>query len=117
VSYVAWRLAGVGRPLDNATQRWGSALTWDDTARRLGYAVSSRPVVGAIAQWNAQEHSAYWSPGARSPDGVYVAGPAGHVAWVVAVYGDGSVLVAQYNGTGNRAFSTMRVKAPRYLSL
>ena len=117
VSYVAWRLAGAGSPLDNATQNWGSALTWDDTARRLGYPVGSRPFVGAVAQWNANERGAYWSPGADSPDGAYVAGPAGHVAWVVDVYDDGSVLVAQYNGTGNRAFSTMRVKAPRYLSL
>jgi hypothetical protein len=36
---------------------------------------------------------------------------------VLAVYRDGSVLVAQYNGTASRAFSTMRVKAPRYLLL
>ena len=30
---------------------------------------------------------------------------------------DGSVQVAQYNGTGDRAYSTMRVRAPRYLYL
>jgi surface antigen len=117
VSYVAWRLAQSGHALDNATEHWGSALDWDDTARRLGYHVSSRPTVGAVAQWNADERSSYWSPGASSPDGRYVAGPVGHVAWVVQVYGDGSVLVAQYNGMGDRAFSTMRVTAPRYLSL
>jgi surface antigen len=117
VSYAAWRLAQAGRPLDNATQHWGSALDWDDTARRLGRRVSSTPTVGAVAQWNAGERSSYWSPGASSPDGRYVAGPAGHVAWVVQVYGDGSVLVAQYNGMGDRAFSTMHVTAPRYLTL
>jgi surface antigen len=117
VSYAAWRLAGAGRPLDNATQGWGSALDWDDTARRLGYSVSGRPRVGAVAQWDANERSTYWSPGASSPDGRYAAGPSGHVAWVVQVYGDGSVLVAQYNGMGDRAFSTMHVTAPRYLYL
>jgi surface antigen len=117
VSYVAWRLAGAGRPLDNATQHWNSALDWDDTARRLGYRVSSRPSVGAVAQWNAGERSSYWSPGATRSDGTYVAGSVGHVAWVVDVYDDGSVLVAQYNGTVDRGFSTMHVTAPRYLSL
>jgi surface antigen len=117
VSYVAWRLAGAGRPLNNATQGWGSALDWDDTARRLGYRVSSSPTVGAVAQWNAGERSSYWSPGSSRADGSYLAGSAGHVAWVVDVYDDGSVLVAQYNGTVDRGFSTMHVTAPRYLSL
>lgn len=117
VSYVAWRLAGVGRPIDNARQGWGSALDWDDTAARLGYAISTRPTVGAVAQWNAGERSAYWSGASSSSDGTFVAGAEGHVAWVTAVHSDGSVDVAQYNGTGDRSYSTMRVKAPRYLSL
>ncbi|HUR51895.1 MAG TPA: CHAP domain-containing protein [Mycobacteriales bacterium] len=117
VSYVAWRLAQSGRSIENSTQHWGSALDWDDTAARLGYGVTSQPSVGAVAQWNANERSGYWSRGASSSNGSYVAGPAGHVAWVVQVYGDGSVLVAQYNGMGDRAFSTMRVTAPRFLLL
>jgi surface antigen len=117
VSYVAWRLADLGRPIDNASQGWGSALDWDDTARRLGYSVSTRPQVGAVAQWNAHESGAYWSGSSASSDGSYAAGTVGHVAWVMKVYSDGSVLVAQYNGTGDRSYSTMRVKAPRYLSL
>lgn len=117
VSYVAWRLSGTGHAIDNATQHWGSALDWDDAATRLGYAVRSRPAIGAVAHWNAGERGSYWSPGASASDGRYVAGPAGHVAWVIDVYDDGSVLVAQYNGTGDRTFSTMRVTAPRYLYL
>jgi surface antigen len=117
VSYIAWRLSEVGRPLDNGTQHWGSALDWDDTAKRLGYRVSGSPAVGAVAQWNAGEHSAYWSGASSSSDGTFVAGSVGHVAWVTAVYSDGSVQVAQYNGTGDRAYSTMRVRAPRYLYL
>jgi len=34
---------------------------------------------------------------------------------VKAVYADGSALVEQYNLSGDRAYSVMRVKAPRYL--
>ena len=44
VSFVAWRMAQRGHPLNNATQKWGSALTWDDTARRLGYGIGTKPV-------------------------------------------------------------------------
>ena len=117
VSYVAWRLADAGRPIDNPTQRWGSALDWDDAAQRLGYAVSSQPHVGAVAQWNAHEDGPYWASGSSTANGSFVAGSMGHVAWVTKVYSDGSVLVAQYNGTSDRSYSTMRVKAPRYLSL
>ena len=117
VSYVAWRLAEAGRPLDNRRDGWSSARNWDDVARRLGYPVSSTPSVGAVAQWDAGEHSAYWSPRARTSDGTFVAGTDGHVAWVTAVHADGSVEVAQYNGTGDRSYSTMRVRAPRYLAL
>lgn len=117
VSYAAWRLAEAGRPLDNARDGWGSALDWDTTARRLGFTVTTRPAVGAVAQWDAGERGDYWSPGASASDGVYVAGPAGHVGWVTEVYSDGSVRVAQYNGSGDRTFSTMRVRAPRYLRL
>lgn len=115
VSYVAWRLAQVGRPLDNARQGWGSALDWDEAAQRLGYRAGSRPAVGAVAQWNAGERSPWWSP--TGGTGTFTAGHLGHVGWVTKVYPDGSVLVAQYNGSGDRSYSTMRVTAPRYLSL
>jgi surface antigen len=43
------------------------------------------------------------------------AGSAGHVGVVVYVYSDRSVLVRQYNMSGNRAYSQTRVKAPRYI--
>jgi surface antigen len=113
VSYVAWRLAGAGRPVV-ARDGWGSALTWDDVAEQRGVAVGTTPHVGAVAQWNAGESSPLWVDGGR---GTWTAGSYGHVALVTQVYADGSVLVAQYNGTGERSFSTMRVRAPRYLSL
>jgi surface antigen len=117
VSYVAYRLAEVGAPLDNGRDHWGSALDWDDAAQRLGFPIRTEPSVGAVAQWDAGERSDYWAPGASRAEGTFAAGPYGHVAWVTKVFEDGSVQVAQYNGTGDRAFSTMRVRAPRYLLL
>jgi surface antigen len=117
VSYVAYRLAEAGAPLDNGRDHWGSALDWDDTAQRLGFPVRTEPSVGAVAQWDAGEAGDYWAPGSTRAAGTFRAGPYGHVAWVTQVFGDGSVQVAQYNGTGDRDFSTMRVRAPRYLLL
>lgn len=115
VSFVAWREAQAGHPLNNALQHWGNAYNWDDTARRLGVAIGTHPVVGAIAQWNAYERSPYWSGGSSTANGYVEAGGYGHVAWVRGVYSDGSVLVEQYNMFTSRAYSYMRVKAPRYL--
>lgn len=115
VSFVAWREAQAGRPMSNSAQRWGSALSWDEAAARLGVRISTRPVVGAIAQWNANERSAWYANGSATPNGAVQAGGYGHVAWVKSVYADGSALIEQYNMSGNRSYSTMRVKAPRYL--
>jgi surface antigen len=115
VSFVAWREAQAGRPMSNATQHWGSAYSWDEAAARLGVRISTHPVVGAIAQWNADERSAWYANGSTVANGYVQAGPYGHVAWVKYVYSDGSVLVEQYNMGGNRSYSTMRLKAPRYL--
>ena len=115
VSFVAWREAQAGHPVSNALQHWGSALSWDSAAYRLGVRIGSRPVMGAIAQWNAGEHSAWWANGSPTPNGTVTAGPFGHVAIVRAVNADGSAVVEQYNMSGNRSYSTMRVRAPRYL--
>jgi surface antigen len=115
VSFVAWREAQAGHPVSNYTQHWGNAADWDNTARALGVWISSRPRVGAIAQWNAYESSGWYANGSATPNGTVSAGGYGHVAWVKAVYGDGSALIEQYNMFGNRSYSTMRVKAPRYL--
>ena len=115
VSFVAWRMAQRNHPLNNATQRWGSALTWDDTARRLGYGVGTRAVPGSIAHWNAFERAAYYTTGAVSPNGTLTAGGYGHVGYVQGVYPDGSASVVQYNLSGTRKYSTTRVRAPRYL--
>jgi surface antigen len=114
VSFAAWRLAQHGDTINNK-DNWGSAYTWDEAARRLGFGVSSKARVGAVAQWNAHESGAYYSKGSATANGKFSAGGYGHVGWVKAVYSDGSALVEQYNMGGDRAYSVMRVKAPRYL--
>ena len=114
VSFAAVRLAQHRHAINNA-QHWGSAYHWGDAARAQGITVSTRPVVGAIAQWNADERSSYFANGSRTVNGWVQAGGFGHVAYVSAVYGDGSVAVEQYNMNGARSYSTMHVKAPRYL--
>lgn len=113
VSYVAWRLAETGRTI-TTDQGWASASNWDEIAQSQGVAVTGRPAVGAVAHWNAGESSSAW---AGSSTGSFTAGGYGHVAYVTQVFADGSVQVAQYNATGNRAFSTMRLTAPRFLHI
>lgn len=114
VSYVAWRLDRAGRPV-RTRQGWGSASNWDDVARRRGVTVTSRPALGSVAHWDAGDQSRLYGSG--SARGTFVAGSYGHVGWVTEVFSDGSVRVAQYNGDGSRAYSTMRVVAPRFLRL
>ena len=116
VSFAAWRLAQHGDTINNS-DNWGSAYSWDEAARRLGKTVTTKAHVGAIAQWNANESGAYYSKGSTTPNGHFTAGGYGHVGWVKQVYADGSALVEQYNMGGDRSYSTMRVKAPRYLVL
>ncbi len=115
VSFAAFRLAQHGHPLRNSVQHWGSAYHWDDTARYFHYPVSSRPVVGAVAQWNSYERSAWYAYGSSRPNGTLTAGGYGHVAVVSRVYSDGSAQIEQYNMSGLRTWSTMHVRAPRYL--
>lgn len=114
VSFAAFRLAQKGRTINNR-DNWGSAYSWDEAARRLGHAVTRTPRVGAIAHWNAGESGAYYGKGSATANGKFTAGGYGHVAWVKSIYSDGSVLVEQYNLGGDRSYSVMRVKAPRYL--
>jgi surface antigen len=121
VSYAAWRAYKAGHRFNNRTYYngryyyYGNASNWDNTAAALHKTISHTPKVGAIAQWNAYEKSAYYPSGGGY--GTMQAGGYGHVAWVAAVYSDGSVLLRQYNMNGNRSYSQMRAKAPRYLYL
>lgn len=59
-----------------------NAADIDDAARAAGLHVDRTPAVGAVAVLE---------------DGQHEAGPHGHAAYVARVYGDGAVLVEQYN--------------------
>lgn len=108
VSFAAFRLAKHGHAI-STSQGWGSALNWDETARRRGVTVTTTPRVGAVAQWNAGESSSV------AGGGRFTAGSYGHVGYVAAVYADGTALVEQYNLGGSRSYTALRMTAPRYL--
>lgn len=79
VSFVAWKRAMEGRP----TSGYGNAAQWPVN--------SSTPTVGSVAVWG------------------YSIGAYGHVAYVEAVYADGSIMVSQYNWGLRGEFSTMTI--------
>ena len=77
--------------------------------------MSRTPVVGSVAQWDANESSHWRIRGVRQSAS---AGRYGHVGIVTKVYRDGTVLIRQYNaGQPARSYSALRAKAPRYLYL
>lgn len=96
VSYVAYR---VGAKTGNYPRYWGNANQWPASARGSGYQTGSTPRVNSV--------------------GVISAGQYGHVVWVEAVNGDGTVDISQYNyynagGPGWGNYSKMRVSAATY---
>jgi surface antigen len=88
-SFVAWRMRQHGVAFTNGMKGgwFGNARAWADNARKLGYRVDHSPSVGAIAHYDAN---------------ACLAGPAGHVAYVAQVSGDGSIVMEEYNW-GTRA--------------
>lgn len=58
---------------------WGNAVDWMANASAEGYKTSDEPLAGAIAWQGSWVH------------------PLGHVAYVEAVYDDGTILVSEYN--------------------
>ncbi|MFT4294381.1 MAG: CHAP domain-containing protein [Micropruina sp.] len=97
-SFVAWRLNSANKVgftnQYKGAARWGNAKTWGTVAQQRGVAVDNRPVRGAVA----------WSS----------AGEFGHVAWVAAVHGDGTITVEEYNYNWNGNYNTRRVKASSF---
>lgn len=96
VSYAAYR---VGAYTGNYPRYWGNANMWPGRARAVGYTTGSTPRANSV--------------------GVISAGAYGHVVWVEAVNGDGTVDVSQYNyynagGPGWGNYSKMRVSASTY---
>lgn len=88
VSYTAWKVWKSGRHMPY----WGghgNANQWDDNARRAGIPVDGNPRVGDVAVSNS---------------GYY-----GHVMYVEAVYGDGTIYVSQYNANWSGTYSEARV--------
>lgn len=69
----------------------GNAKTWDDRAPSYGYVVSSTPREGAAAVSNS---------------GFY-----GHVMYVEAVNGDGSIVVSDYNRAGTGKYDMNELSA------
>ena len=115
VSWTAFKLAQRGAPLDNRRDRWGNAANWDDAARRLGHGIGTRPVVGAVAHWNAGERGAAYTGRSPKANGFVIGGGTGHVGYVTGVHADGSAVVQHYNQDGKGTWSIVRVRAPRYL--
>lgn len=76
VSYVAWKVASTGRYVPHFGGR-GHAYQWPTTTAGHGIANGSTPKVGAAA--------------------VQYGGPYGHVMYVEAVHGDGTITVSDYN--------------------
>ena len=96
VSYVAWRAY---KETGYAPINWGNANNMPSSARSAGFSTGGTPRVGSA--------------------GVISAGAYGHVVWVDAVNGDGTVDVSQYNyynagGSGWGHYSKMRVSAATY---
>lgn len=88
VSYTAWKVWKSGRHMPY-WGGFGNANQWDDNARRAGIPVDGNPRVGDVAVSNS---------------GYY-----GHVMYVEAVYGDGTIYVSQYNANWRGTYSEARV--------
>jgi surface antigen len=87
-SFVAWRLhARNGYEMPRAI---GNAGAWGTWFAQRGYAVNSSPAAGAIAE------------------------SSGHVAWVEAVNGDGTVTVEEYNQNFQGVYSERTVSAASF---
>ena len=96
VSYTAWKVL---QKTGYGPRYWGNANMWPGSARAAGFSTGRTPQVGSV--------------------GVISAGQYGHVVWIEAVNGDGTVDVSQYNyfnagGPGWGHYSKMRVSAATY---
>jgi surface antigen len=94
VSYTAYKVWSTYGYMPN----WGgvgNADQWPSDAVNYRIPTGSTPKVGSVAI-------------GTNP---YYFGPVGHAMWVEAVYGDGSILVSQYNFSSPGNYSTMRINA------
>ncbi|MDB5185787.1 MAG: hypothetical protein JWL85_310 [Candidatus Saccharibacteria bacterium] len=88
VSWTAFKVAMSGRHMPY-WGGYGNANQWDDNARAEGIPVDRNPREGDVAVSNS---------------GYY-----GHVMYVEAVYGDGTLLISQFNADWNGTYSMARI--------
>jgi hypothetical protein len=109
VSFIAWKIyensggtmvpTTTAPPPDwftysiNVDHDWGNAGNWAAYARSVGVPVNNTPTVGSVAQWNFGSDSGQFT--------------VGHVAYVTAVFPDGSIQLSQYNLREDGLFSTL----------
>lgn len=93
VSYTAWKVYESGRDMPN-WGGYGNANQWDDNARRMGIPVDTTPVKGDVAISNAGRY--------------------GHSLYVEHVYGDGSILVSDYNQQFDGVYRRYTITAATY---
>jgi peptidoglycan hydrolase CwlO-like protein len=98
VSYVAWKLDSTGRGVRNFRGA-GNATEWPSTTR--GYTSQTRgvPHVGDAAVIPAGVQGIPWT---------------GHVMFVEEIYGDGSILISEYNFDGRGSYSERKINAGTY---
>ena len=99
VDFVAWRL-NRDQGFTSAPFRWtggsmgvGSAGSWLSGWQANGWTTSMTPIPGAVAMTNYN-----------------------HVAYVAAVYGDGTVLLEEYNRNWDNTYSTRVIQAGAVVS-
>ena len=90
VSYAAWAVERSGK---KAPMYWGNAKNWKWHGEAEGYAVNKTPEAGAVA--------------------VYTSGYFGHVQFVEAVYGNGTMRISQYNAQLTGKYSEATVSSSR----
>lgn len=86
--WVSYRIRSSGRFVPGGL---GNANTWDDRAPDFGYGTGSTPKAGAAAVSNS---------------GFY-----GHVMYVEAVNGNGTITISDYNRAGTGKYSTSTISA------
>jgi surface antigen len=90
-SWVAYRLNQVGgvafTNYYETKGRWGDAVHWGPTAKKLGITVNTTPTVGAIAWYSATKPA-----------------PDGHVAYVERVNSATSFVMSEMNYDGDNGF-------------
>lgn len=103
-SFAAWRIRTRTSARDFSNQyagleRWGDAYEWliaagSEKARAAGVQLLDDPAVSRIAVWDKNQNGG---------------GAQGHLAYVTAVYADGSIMAEEYNYPSGHAYGYRRI--------